>query len=60
MIAADVLCEQCRYRLADGDLDGHPLCVHCVEAVLERWVAVDADPYLENLLPELGEGPFDR
>ena len=56
LMNADRLCTACRWRLADGELDGEPLCLHCVEPVLERWVALEADPWLP--LPELADDPW--
>lgn len=59
MIGEDVLCSNCRVRLAGGDLDGLPLCIECVEPVLERWVALELDPWLEAALPAFDDDPFN-
>lgn len=38
---------------ADGDLDGTPLCLDCVEPWLERAAAVHEFPALRETLPPL-------
>lgn len=48
-------CAACRSTLADGLLDGCPLCFGCAGIVVERLAAVAMAPRLRELLPPLSD-----
>ena len=50
-----VLCSFCRRRDSRGmSLDGHYVCLDCLEQIIERENAVMLHPGLRSDLPDLG------
>lgn len=49
------MCNLCRSRAAECALDDEALCIECADLVLERWIAVAANPELRTKLPPLRE-----
>ena len=51
----DRLCNLCRFRLAECELDGEPLCIACADLAVERIVAFELSPEAVRRLPSLEE-----